>query len=56
MNRQIKVYIGEVPKFVGTLFFNTGAHRETSGLKYSSDWIESHESFAIDPALPRLHN
>lgn len=52
MNRQIKVYIGDVKKLVGTLFFNTSGNRESSGLEYSSEWIESSKSFEIDPALP----
>jgi serine/threonine-protein kinase HipA len=52
MNRQIKVYIGDVKRFVGTLFFNTSGNRESSGLEYSSEWIESSKSFEIDPALP----
>ncbi len=52
MNRQIKVYIGDVKRFVGTLFFNALGNRESSGLEYSSEWIESNKSFEIDPALP----
>jgi len=52
MNRQIKVYIGDVQKFVGTLFFNASGNRESSGLEYSPAWIESSKSFEIDPALP----
>lgn len=55
MNRQIKVYIGDVKKFVGTLFFNASANRESSGLEYSPEWIESNKSFEIDPALPLGH-
>lgn len=52
MNRQIKVYIGDVKRLVGTLFFNASGNRESSGLEYSPDWIESNNSFEIDPALP----
>lgn len=55
MNRQIKVYIGDVNKFVGILFFNASGNRESSGLEYSSEWIESNNSFEIDPALPLNH-
>ena len=52
MNRQVKVYIGDVKRFVGTLFFNSSGNRESSGLEYSPEWIESNKSFEIDPALP----
>ena len=52
MNRQIKVYIGEVKRLVGYLYFNASGHRESSGVEYSSDWIESDESFEIDPSIP----
>lgn len=55
MNRQIKVYIGDVKRLVGTLFFNALGNRESSGLEYSPDWIEFSKSFEIDPALPLEH-
>ena len=55
MNRQIKVYIGDVKRLVGTLFFNASGNRESSGLEYSPEWIESSKSFEIDPALPLGH-
>lgn len=55
MNRQIKVYIGDVKIFVGTLFFNASGNRESSGLEYSPEWIASSKSFEIDPALPLGH-
>ncbi len=55
MNRQIKVYIGNVKRLVGTLFFNASGNRESSGLEYSLEWIESSKSFEIDPALPLGH-
>lgn len=55
MNRQIKVYIGDAKRLVGTLFFNASGNRESSGLEYSSNWIESSGSFEIDPALPLKH-
>lgn len=55
MNRQIKVYIGDVERFVGTLFFNASGNRESSGLEYSPEWIQSDRSFEIDPALPLVH-
>lgn len=52
MNRQIKIYIGDAKKLVGTLFFNASGNRENSGFEYSPNWIESPNSFEIDPALP----
>lgn len=52
MNRQIKVYIGDVKRSVGTLFFNTSGNRESSGFEYSTEWINSSRSFEIDPTLP----
>lgn len=55
MNKQIKVYIGDVKKLVGTLFFNALGNRESSGWEYSSEWIEYNKSFEIDPALPLRH-
>ena len=55
MNRQIKVYIGDVERFVGTLFFNASGNRESSGFEYSPEWIGSRNSFEIDPALPLGH-
>ncbi|MBF8262390.1 MAG: phosphatidylinositol kinase [Parachlamydiales bacterium] len=55
MNRQIKIYIGDVKRLVGILFFNASGNRESSGLEYSPEWIESNISFEIDPALPLGH-
>jgi serine/threonine-protein kinase HipA len=55
MNRQIKIYIGDAKQFVGTLFFNASGNRESSGIEYSSPWIESSNSFEIDPGLPLRH-
>lgn len=55
MNRQIKVYIGDVQRLVGTLFFNASGNRESSGFEYSPEWIEFSKSFEIDPALPLGH-
>ena len=55
MNKQIKVYIGDAKRFVGTLFFNSAGNRESSCLEYSSEWIESNKSFEIDPTLPLRH-
>lgn len=55
MNRQIKIYLGEIKQQVGTLFFNAAGNRESSGIEYDSEWIESTESFAIDPELPLRH-
>lgn len=55
MNRQIKVYMGDAQKCVGTLFFNASGNRESCGFEYSPEWIASEESFAIDPALPIGH-
>jgi serine/threonine-protein kinase HipA len=55
MSKQIKVYIGEVKRVVGTLFFNASGNRESSGFEYSSEWIESNEGFEIDPTLPLGH-
>jgi len=55
MNRQIKVYIGDVKRVVGTLFFNASGNRESSGLEYSPEWIEFSKSFEIDPTLPLGH-
>lgn len=52
MKRQIKVYIGEAKKPVGTLFFNASGNRESCGFEYDSDWIESDNGFTIDPGLP----
>jgi serine/threonine-protein kinase HipA len=55
MNRQIKVYLGSSERFVGTLFFNAEGNRESSGIEYSSEWIEHPKNFAIDPTLPIKH-
>lgn len=55
MNRQIKVYIGDEKRLVGALFFNASGNRESSGLEYNSEWIESSKSFEIDPSLPLKH-
>lgn len=52
MNKQIKVYLGDAKKVIGTLFFNASGHRESSSFEYDPDWIQSHKSFEIDPALP----
>lgn len=55
MNRQIKIYVGGTKRLVGTLFFNASGNRESSGVEYSPEWIESPESFQIDPGLPLRH-
>ncbi|MCE5319300.1 MAG: type II toxin-antitoxin system HipA family toxin [Parachlamydia sp.] len=55
MSRQIKVHIGEAKQPVGTLFFNASGNRESCGFEYTSEWIESRDSFTIEPGLPRVH-
>lgn len=52
MNRQIKIYIGDTKQLVGTLFFNASGNRESSAIEYSPEWLQSSNSFEIDPALP----
>lgn len=55
MNRQIKMFLGEKQQAVGTLFFNSLGNRESSGVEYSAEWIDSREAFDIDPELPLRH-
>ena len=52
MKRTIKVFLGEMPRPVGTLLFNTDGNREAAAFSYDEAWLAHPERFQIDPALP----
>lgn len=52
MNRTIAVFLGEMPREVGTLRFNAQGARESAAFEYHPDWLQAEGSFAIAPSLP----
>ncbi len=52
MNRTIAVFLGELPRQVGTLRFNVQGARESAVFEYHPDWLQADGSFAIAPSLP----
>jgi serine/threonine-protein kinase HipA len=52
MNRKVTIFIGDITTPVGSLFFNASGNRESSGVEYSSEWMDLSEGFPIDPGLP----
>ena len=54
MKRTIPVFLGHDASRVGTLHFDAVGTRERSAFSYEESWLESHNRFALDPALPLL--
>jgi serine/threonine-protein kinase HipA len=52
MRRTIAVYLGEVERLVGTLYYNQESARESAVFEYDRGWLAAPDRFAIDPALP----
>jgi serine/threonine-protein kinase HipA len=52
MKRTIKVFVGDEPKWVGTLQFDAVGSRERSAFAYGDTWLGTAERFALEPALP----
>ena len=52
MTGTIKVFLGEMPERVGTLYFNSSGNRQSSAFEYADTWLASPVRFAIEPGLP----
>lgn len=52
MKRTIKVFVGDEPKWVGTLHYDAVGSRERSAFAYAEAWLGTTDRFALDPALP----
>ncbi|HTV62575.1 MAG TPA: HipA N-terminal domain-containing protein [Verrucomicrobiae bacterium] len=60
MKRTIKVFVGDEPRWVGTLHYDAIGSRERSAFGYAESWLESEDRFALEPALtlvtgPQFH-
>ena len=47
----LQVFLGDKPSPIGTLIHEYHGNREHSSFKYSNDWLEAPEAFAIAPSL-----
>jgi len=54
MKRTIKVFLGDDPRWVGTLHYDAIGSRERSAFTYAETWLETADRFALEPALPLL--
>ncbi|HWQ92477.1 MAG TPA: type II toxin-antitoxin system HipA family toxin [Clostridia bacterium] len=52
MKRTIKVFLGDEPKWVGTLHYDAVGSRERSAFAYAETWLGTADRFALEPALP----
>ena len=52
MKRRIQLFLGEKQVSLGELRYNRQGRRENAAFAYTSEWLNSEERFAIDPALP----
>jgi len=52
MRRSIQVHVGETPRLLGTLHFDTQGTRESSAFEYHPDWLSAADRFAAAPGLP----
>jgi serine/threonine-protein kinase HipA len=52
MNRTIAVFLGETPRQVGSLRFDSQGARQSAAFEYHPTWLASAGAFAIAPTLP----
>lgn len=52
MKRTIKVFVGDEPKWVGSLHYDAVGSRERSAFAYAETWLGTADRFSLEPALP----
>ncbi len=52
MRRTLRVYLGEQPRQLGTLRYDTDGARESASFDYDPTWLATKDRFAIEPGLP----
>ncbi len=52
MKRTIKVFVGDEPRWVGTLHYDAIGSRERAAFAYADTWLGAQEPFPLEPALP----
>lgn len=52
MKRTIKVFLGEEPRWGGTLHYDAVGSRERAAFSYAEGWLASPDRFALEPMLP----
>ena len=52
MKRHLHVMLGAEALSLGELRYDRQGRRESAAFAYTSDWLDNHERFAIDPTLP----
>ena len=60
MKRTIKVFIGDVASWVGTVHYDAVGSRERSAFEYAATWLAAKDCFALEPTLslmvgPQFH-
>lgn len=54
MKRTIGVFLGDTPRRIGTLRFDSQGARQSAAFEYERDWLVASHRFAIGPDLPLL--
>lgn len=52
MRRTINVLLGDRPRLVGTIRYDSQGARESAAFEYEADWLAAPDCFAIEPSLP----
>jgi serine/threonine-protein kinase HipA len=54
MRRTITVFLGDNPRRIGTLRFDSQGSRQSAAFEYDRDWLAASDRFALGPDLPLL--
>jgi serine/threonine-protein kinase HipA len=52
MKRTVGVFVGETPRQVGTLRFDSQGARQSAAFEYDRAWLGASDRFALAPDLP----
>jgi serine/threonine-protein kinase HipA len=54
MKRTIGVFLGDTPRRIGTLRFDSQGARQSAAYQYDRDWLAAADRFGLGPELPLL--
>jgi serine/threonine-protein kinase HipA len=54
MKRTISVFLGDTPRRIGTIRFDSQGARQSAAFEYDRDWLAAPDRFALGPDLPLL--
>lgn len=54
MKRTIRILIGETPRLVGMLHYDSQGARESAAFEYDPVWLAAPDRFALEPGLPLI--